>query len=137
MMGNCFISIFGGIILLMAIGIIVFVILLTFSPKIRGKFMSNQVKSVKYMTDYAKKDIEDINTNVADAQVKSRKNVIDKNYDDLKDISSKSAEINKEAISMTTKAIKDGFNEDKKYCKWCGSLIDRDSNFCKDCGKKQ
>ena len=69
--------------------------------------MSNQVKSVKYMTDYAKKNIEDINTNVADAQVKSMKNVIDKNYDDLKDISSKSAEINKEAISMTTKAIKD------------------------------
>ena len=55
MMGNCFISIFEGIIFLMAIGIIVFVILLTFSPKIRGKFMSNQVKSVKYMTDYAKK----------------------------------------------------------------------------------
>ena len=40
------------------------------------------------------------------------------------------------SIKTTVRAIKEGFSNDIKYCKYCGKLIDKDSNFCKRCGKK-
>ena len=82
------------------------------SPKFRGKMMSRQVKSVKYMVDESKDDIESISTDMANAT--------------------------KEGVEITAHAIKKGFTEDEKiYCKHCGSRIDQDSKFCKNCGKEQ
>ncbi len=77
------------------------------SPKFRGKMMSRQIKAAKYMMDESKDDIRNISTNMADAT--------------------------KDGVEITTRAIKD----ERVYCKHCGSLIDKDSKFCKNCGGEQ
>jgi flagellar motor component MotA len=58
---------------------------------------------------------------------------------DLKAVADTQADIASEAISKTTKAIKDGINDkvaDTMFCKHCGETIDQDSKFCKHCGKE-
>lgn len=66
-----------------------------------------------------------------------RKKIYDENYDNLRDMATKKANIHKEEVEITTKAIKDGLSDNKMYCKHCGDLIDSDSEFCKHCGKRQ
>ena len=75
--------------------------------------MSRQIKVTKYMLDESKDDIRDISTNMADAT--------------------------KDGIETTVRAIKKGIVDDEEdiYCKHCGSRIDKDSKFCKSCGKEQ
>lgn len=114
----------------------IFVVLMFVSPKLRGKLMSRQVKALKHMTDYSKKDFEDINYNVADASMNANKRLMDDNYDDLEDMASMNANINKDAIYIKSKAIKDGLSPSKIYCKYCGNKIDSDSKYCNYCGKK-
>ena len=90
----------------------VFMVVFMFSPKARGKFLSNQVKSMKYMMDDSKDDIENISTNMADAS--------------------------KDGIEITTRAIKKGFTDEEGIrCKYCGKIIDKESKYCKYCGKEQ
>lgn len=93
--------------------IITFIVTLAIiiSPKLRGKIMSRQIKAMKYMVDESKKDIENISINMANAS--------------------------KEGITITSKAIKKGFENENIFCKHCGYKIDADSNFCKKCGQKQ
>lgn len=91
--------------------IFTFGILLVVSPKLRGKIMSTNVKATKYMMDESKED--------------------------LKSIADDTADVSKDAITTTTRAIKKGFTKDTIYCKHCGSEIDSDSKFCKSCGKEQ
>ncbi len=118
--------------------IFAFTLLMFLSPKFRGKFMSNQVKSMKHMTNYSKRDIEEIMTNLGSATVNSQNNIINQNEDTLKNIANKSAEINKGAIKTTVSAIKEGLNaQPTMFCKYCGAKIDEDSKFCKSCGKEQ
>ena len=91
---------------------ILFTILTIMSPKLRGKMMSKQIKAAKYMMDESKEDLQDISTNMANAT--------------------------KDGIETTTRAIKKGItNEEKTTCKYCGNGIDKDSSFCKHCGKEQ
>lgn len=100
------------IVFILTFGIIGFVIALMISPKLRGKWMSKQVKATKYMVDESKEDIHDITTNMADAS--------------------------KEGVETTVRAIKKGITEDEDiFCKHCGAKIDSDSKFCKSCGKEQ
>lgn len=74
--------------------------------------MSRQIKATKYMIDGSKDDIEDISTNIANAT--------------------------KDGVEITSRAVRKGITEDEKsYCKYCGKLIDKDSKFCKECGRKQ
>ena len=47
--------------------VFVFVFAMMFSPKLRGKMMSRQFKSMKYMMDESKNDIESISTDMAEA----------------------------------------------------------------------
>ena len=108
----------------------IFVVLMFVSPKLRGKLMSRQVKALKHMTDYSKKDFEDINYNVADASMNANKRLMDDNYDDLEDMASMNANINKDAIYIKSKAIKDGLSSFMIYCKYCGNKIDSDSKYC-------
>ena len=68
--------------------------------------------------------------------IKTAKYIQQENYDNLKEVATTSAEITKDAVTITAKAIKDGVS-DTKYCKHCGALIDRDSKFCSECGKEQ
>ena len=92
--------------------VFVFVLLLMFSPKLKGKLMSRQIKATRYMMDESKDDIESISSNMADAT--------------------------KDGIETTTRAIRKGLTENGGiYCKYCGSKIDKDSIFCKKCGKEQ
>ena len=95
-----------------AIFIFIMTFVFIFSSKARGKMMSKQVKATKYMMDESKDDISSISTNLADAT--------------------------KDGVETTTRAIKKGLTDDEViYCKYCGSKIDKDSKFCKDCGKEQ
>jgi uncharacterized membrane protein len=61
----------------------IFTIAFIFSPKLRGKLASKQIKATKYMVDETK--------------------------DDLKSISDTMAEASKDSIKTTAKAIKEGF----------------------------
>jgi len=88
-----------------------FALLMIFSPKFRGKQMSNSVKATKFMMDEMKDDIKALNTEMAKAS--------------------------KDGIEITTRAIKKGWTEDDAiYCKHCGAKIDGDSKFCSQCGKE-
>lgn len=88
-----------------------FTIVMIFSPKLRGKMMSKQIKASKYMMEQSKED--------------------------LKSISDSMAYATKDGIKVSARAIKEGFTGDSIFCKHCGSEIDFDSKFCKRCGKKQ
>lgn len=91
--------------------IFIFVFAMILSPKLRGRFMSNQVKATKYMMDNSKEDLKSISDDMAYAT--------------------------KDGIKTTFRAMKDGFTEESIYCKYCGNKIDIDSKFCKNCGKMQ
>ena len=118
------------------IGIFVLTFLLIFSPKLRAKMMGNQIKATKYMLDENKENLTDIATTTGDVMIKSGKSILDNNEDALTEMATKKANIKKESIEITTRAIKDGLTKDKIYCKYCGESIDEDSEFCKKCGKK-
>lgn len=116
----------------------IFVILSIVSPKFRGKLMSKQIKATKHMVDYSKEDIEDIGTNLGNIAIKTKKNILDESEDTLRDITNREANIKKGYVKEMASAIHDGLTENATiYCKYCGSLIDSDSTFCKKCGKKQ
>lgn len=93
-----------------ALAIFALTIFLFVSPKFRAKFMGQNIKAAKYMLEDNEKDLE---------------------Y-----IVNKKADISRDGIIKTTRAIKEGFSSDTIYCKYCGSLIEKDSKFCKNCGKK-
>ena len=55
--------------------------------------------------------------------------------DTLTDLATTSAEITREAVTITAKAVRDTLQA--AYCKHCGGAIDADSQFCKHCGGAQ
>lgn len=123
---------------ILVFSIFIFVVVLMFNPKLRGKFQSRQIKATKYMMDESKEDLTDIMTTMGNVQVKSKKNILDQNEETLQNMSNRYANITKDGIETTVRAIKKGLaEEDKMYCKHCGQLIDKDSKFCKNCGKEQ
>ena len=112
-------------------GMFIFILAMFFSPKLRGKMMSKQIKATKHMLDYTKEDLQDLMTTTASMGIDTEKAILDKNED-----------INKEGIEITTKAIKDGLssesnNKNTKYCIECGKKIPTDAKFCLYCGKEQ
>ena len=55
----------------------------------------------------------------------------------LKETANKTADINKDAVKTIAHSVKEGFSDENTiYCKYCGTPIDSDSTFCKNCGKK-
>lgn len=105
-----FFKIFFILVFIMVIAGFVFTFAMMFSPKLRGKLMSRQIKAGKYMMDESKDDIKSISDDIAFAT--------------------------KDSVKTTVRAIKEGF-KDSIYCKYCGNEIDSDSKYCKKCGKEQ
>ena len=115
-----------------------FVFGMIFSPKLRSKFMGHQLKMQKKMLEDNKDVIQDIGKLTGGIGVQTTKGIIDENEEDLKNIATKGADVTKDAITTTVKAIKEGLSDsDSVFCKHCGESIDSDSTFCKKCGKKQ
>ena len=115
---------------------LVFVLMLVIiaSPKLRGKMMSSQFKSIRYMMEESKDDL----AKLSGTAVGIKKQILDENEEILTDIAHKEAKIKSVEIKSAAKAIKEGLTEtDSIYCKHCGSEIDNDSKFCKICGKEQ
>lgn len=73
---------------------------------------------------------------ISKLSVKTAKYVQEINKDDLQTIARNSADISKDAITKTAKAVKNGL-EETKFCKYCGEAISKDSVYCSKCGKKQ
>ena len=123
---------------ILMVGMITFMICMMFVPSFRSKFFGHQLKMQKRVLEDNKDVMADIGKISGEIGVKTAKGVIDENEDDIRHVVSKSADISKDAITTTTRAIKKGLTEDDSiYCKHCGASIDADSTFCKDCGKKQ
>lgn len=118
--------------------VFILVIILIISPKIRGKLMSHQIKSLKHMTNYSKEDIKEISTNMQNIAINIKKQVLDENEDLLKDISAREAQIEREGLKVKLNTVRDELLTDRNFfCKHCGQSIPNDSKFCKYCGKKQ
>ena len=130
-------SVFLIISIVIAIVMFIFVMSFMFSSKFRSKVMGHQLKMQKQMLDDNKKLLQELGMLSGEIGVKTTKGIIDENEDDLRNIATKGADISKDAISKTAKAIKQGLTEDTIYCKHCGESIDADSIFCKKCGKEQ
>lgn len=115
----------------------IFTIALMVSPKLRGKWMSKQIEATKHMMEYSKDDLKDILSTSKSVEVNAEKEILDNNEEIMKDNVTRKANINKEGIEITAKAIKEGLTNNKVYCKYCGKLIDSDSKYCKACGRAQ
>lgn len=115
----------------------IFTIALMVSPKLRGKWMSKQIEATKHMMEYSKDDLKDILSTSKSVEVNTEKEILDNNEEIMKDNVTRKANINKEGIEITAKAIKEGLTNNKVYCKYCGKLIDSDSKYCKVCGREQ
>ena len=100
----------GIVVTILAILGVIFGFVLMFSPKLRAKFMSKNIKAAKHVVDENKDDIESISTNIAQAAAM--------------------------ATEIKARAIKKGLADNKIFCKHCGQLIDADSTFCSKCGKQ-
>lgn len=118
-------------------GTFIYTFAMMFSPKLRGKMMSRQVKALKHMTDYSKEDLESIAKESAGVAIRSKKGILDENEEILNEIADRETEIEARQIKKKVRAIKEGLEEDTIYCKHCGKQIDSDSKFCKRCGKEQ
>lgn len=129
-------SIVSFIIPILVICIFIFTFAMMFSPKLRAKMLSRQIKSLKHTIDYSKEDLENLITNMGDISINSTKNIIDGNENELKDIVEKSSDLGSIAVKKTARAIKNGLKGNMVYCKYCGKVIDSDSRFCKNCGKE-
>lgn len=124
--------------IIFAVGMFVFVLCFMFVPGLRSKFMGHQLKMQKRMLEDNKEVMQDIGKITGEIGVKTAKGVLDENEDDIRHVVGKTADISKDAITTTTRAIKKGLTEEESvYCKHCGESIDSDSTFCKACGKKQ
>lgn len=125
---------------ILIIGIFVFALVMILSPKLRGKMMSRQVKSLKHMIDESADDFTSIGKTVGRVEANVRKGILDENEDTLKNVEAREADLDAIRIEKKANALKKGFSSNPKetiYCKHCGKSIDSDSTFCSKCGKKQ
>ena len=115
----------------------IFTFLMIFSPKLRSKMMGHQIKSMKYMLDDNKENLSDIMSSASGVAITAKKRIMDEHEDTIRDLNTREAKTKKDGIEITARAVRDGLMGEKQYCKHCGELIDKDSKFCKVCGKQQ
>lgn len=120
-----------------------YILAMFLSPKFRGKMMSREIKATKHMLDYTKKDLEDLMATTASMGINSEKTILDEHEDTMRSNATRRANINKDGIEITTRAIKSGLANDidktnnTKYCHECGKKISLDAKYCSYCGKEQ
>jgi len=129
-------SIMAFIVPILVFGIFIFTFVMLLSPKLRGRMLSRQIKSLKHMADFSKEDLENISTTMGEIAINTKKNIIDNNEDKLRNITEKTSDLTSIMVEKTVRSIKDGLTDKGNYCKYCGKMIDSDSKFCKNCGKK-
>ena len=74
----------------------IFTIALMVSPKLRGKWMSRQIKATKHMIKYSKEDLKDIISTSKDVEINAEKEVLDNREDIMKENVIRKANIKKE-----------------------------------------
>ena len=74
---------------------------------------------------------------ITKTSIKTAKYLQQENKDDLAELMNTSAEIASGAATALTAAVKEGLQQETKFCKHCGAKIDADSKFCSQCGKEQ
>lgn len=123
--------------IIIAILIFAYVLMFMFGTKTRSKMLNRQIRSLRGGVGMSKEDLESMMSVLGEVSINSRKKILNEHKDELKEMRDIEAEINKDAIKETSKAIKEGFTSSSSlYCKYCGKDIDEDSVFCKSCGKK-
>ena len=103
-----------------------------FMPKVKNNMLERQMKSAKNMLEGNKDTLKELSRATIDLQ----KELLDENEDALKELSSKRADIESVGLEKKAAAVKRGLTDTKK-CKFCDAIIEADSIFCKECGKKQ
>ncbi len=86
-----------------------FTFVMILSPKLRGKWMAKQLEATKYMMEASKGTMKDIAKTTSEVQ----HDIIEENKDLMKETADMQAEIHKDAIKTTAKAIKDGLKDEK------------------------
>ncbi len=114
-----------------------FLIAMIFSPKLRGKMMSKQVKATRYMVQESKDDMATIGKDMTDVGAEVADHVVDEHADTIKNVADTLSTATQGAVKTTVSAVREGLQKDTAYCKHCGAVIDRDSKFCKECGGQQ
>ena len=69
----------------------------------------------KTIVDYAKEDITDLNTTMADTKIPATKKI----------------------VKAVKESLADDIDVEVKYCTNCGRKLPKDANFCDKCGAKQ
>ena len=82
----------------LACSIIIFVILSLFSPRVQGKMMSKQIKSVKHMMDYSKDDLKELMKTTAKTGTIAEKEILDENEDIMSSNERRKANIKKKVL---------------------------------------
>ena len=136
MFNNDILNVIVIIIPILSISIIIFIIAMIFSPQLKGKMMSRQVKSLKHMIGYSKEDLTNLMTSAGELAINAKKQILNNNEHNIKDIIEKSSDLSSIAVEKTARAIKRGLQNKAIYCHYCGKHIDYDSKFCKHCGKE-
>ena len=134
------------------VAIFTFSILMFLSPKLRGKFMSKQVKAMKHMVDESKDDLENITSTMMGVQIRGSNRAIDENQDaienttanimgsqyrgmskavsknkgDIENVSTTMAKATKKGVKTTTKAVAEGLKE---------GFTGEETIYCKHCGE--
>ena len=114
-----------------------FLIAMIFSPKLRGKMMSKQVKATRYMVQESKDDMATIGKDMTDVGAEVADHAVDEHADTIKKVSDTMAQATRDAVRTTVSAVREGWYKETVYCKYCGTSIDSDSKYCKKCGKLQ
>ena len=98
------------------------------------------IKTKKYIQESNRDDLTDIMSTGLGIGIDATSTAINENEDDLRNIADKSAGIMAGPMETMAGSISRGIKEgakDTKFCKHCGSEIDRDSKFCSECGGQQ
>ena len=123
---------FGIIIWVFFLAMFLMVGFMLFMPKVKNNMLERQMKSAKNMLEGNKDTLKELSRATIDLQ----KELLDENENALKELSSKRADIESVGLEKKAAAVKRGLTDTKK-CKFCDAIIEADSIFCKECGKKQ